>query len=218
MDIIYNNFINELKQCENSYKCKIETLELRIKKKEEDIEKHKQTHSNLESEISSLINKNIELQEDMENFNKVSLLKNIHSKYDKLKHKNDVLKKRVNFYKNKLVKNDLYSEDTIDLTSNSFDNETELEPNKDIIEIKSELNKVDVEKEVHVKEELVEDKEESDDFEEITVELMKIKRRFYYIEKTDEEIIVYKAIKIKKGDYEVGNKIGTLVNDKIVKI
>ena len=62
-----------------------------------------------------------------------------------------------------------------------------------------------------------EDSDETEDFEEITVELVKIKSRFYYTETANNEVVVYKAIKIKKGEYDVGDKIGVLVNNKIVK-
>ena len=62
-----------------------------------------------------------------------------------------------------------------------------------------------------------EGKNEDEDFEEIDVELIKIKKRFYYSELSGGETIIYKAIKIKKGEYELGDKIGFLKNNKLIK-
>ena len=70
---------------------------------------------------------------------------------------------------------------------------------------------------VEVGEDVAEGTEEVEEEEvEVEVELVKINRRYYYVEDSDTKI-VYKAIKIKKGEYDIGDKLGYLKDNKIIK-
>jgi len=234
MESIYNNFLTELTQLENSYKTKISETNNIIKNKDKELLTYKNNIDIMDNEIHQL-NKTIEdLKEEINNFNKVSLLRKLHIKYDKLNHKNTVLQKRINHYKNKLLKNNIHLDETIDLTNIPDDKDNEDKPKQKQKKV-SINNKTTLKTEIIVKKEKIKDtidlvkekknmvdsetegKNEDEDFEEIDVELIKIKKRFYYSELSGGETIIYKAIKIKKGEYELGDKIGFLKNNKLIK-
>lgn len=129
----------------------------------------------LEIKYKLLINENAELKEEAINLNKVSLLKNIHKKYDSLKNKYEVRGKRLDYYKNKVGSN-------ISVTELATD----------------ELEEKDAQCKLAQRNE------------EVNVELIKIKKKRYYIEDIAEDVRnVYAAIKVKKGDYDVGDLVGT---------
>jgi len=229
MENIYNNFLIELKKLENSYKASISNANNIIKNKDVELDTYKNQTNILDIEIVGLNDKITELMEELNNFNKVSLLRKLHVKYDKLNHKNTVLKKRVNYYKNKLLKNNIHLDETIDLTNDediaSVKSPTVKE--KAVIKKDAVVKKEQTVKEESVKKDAVIKKidipdvsvseSEEEDFEEISVELIKIKKRFYYSEISDEKTIIYKAIKLKKGEYDVGDRLGILVDNKLVK-
>ena len=73
---------------------------------------------------------------------------------------------------------------------------------------------------VELKENTITSSDEETDWEseeEVDVELIKIKKRYYYCEQSEDEKIIYKAIKIKKGDYDVGDRIGLMIDGKLIK-
>ena len=208
MDIIFNKFLQEVTDFEKEKLKDLDKYKEQIKERDSKLEKMDKKTISLQQNFDKLEKKNKDLQEELTNLNKVSLLKSMHVKYDKLKHRNGVLKQRVAFYKRKLLKNDVKMDDTIDLTSSEFDVISQKDPEKPKV---IDLSKIKVKKEPNQ-----EEVEISDD-EEINVELKKIKKRFYYIDSDGGEVVVYKAIKIKKGEYDVGDRIGILLDGKIVK-
>lgn len=268
MNTICNNFTEVILNTFKNEQEERRELGMKLKQKDVEIKNLLETIINLKTSNSDLINKSItlvtknkeleskhtEISEELTNFNKVSLLKNIHMKYDKMKNKNEVLKKRVNYYKKKAL-NQISKEDIIDLTSISSEQDDivniilsteEYKTNdsikkdvvikKETIDItnegegvkeekcnvsdgvdkleKNNEKEVDVGEEEDVGEEVEE--EEVGEEEEVEVELVKINRRYYYVEDSDTKI-VYKAIKIKKGEYDIGDKLGYLEDDKIIK-
>lgn len=235
MESIYNNFLIELKQLEKNYRDQISNSGNIIKNKDTEILTYKEKCNTLDIEIARLNEKITDLTEEANNFNKVSLLRKLHVKYDKVNHKNSVLKKRVNYYKNKLLKNNIHMDETIDLTKLLDEDTTD----KDIESVKSSAIKQTtvIKKEVVVKKEKITETQEEvkkiekktdlkdtpvseseeEDFEEVDVELIKIKKRFYYSEVNDNETVIYKATKIKKGEYDLGDRLGILVDNKLVK-
>ena len=211
MENIYNNFVSDLKQFENTYKNEISNKNNIIKDKNVELNSFKENNNILKLEITQLNDKLLELTEELKNFNKVSLLRKLHVKYDKINHKNTVLKQRVNYYKNKLLKNNIYLEETVDLTNkHDLEDKSSKLPKEDCSVVEITIKK---EKDL-----AIEVSDDPEDFEEIAVDLIKIKKRFYYSEHIDDgTIIIYKAIKIKKGDYDVGDRIGILLDNKLVK-
>ncbi len=212
MDIIVNQFLNKVGKYEAEQLKDLDKYKEIIREKDLKIENLNKKYETLQEKFDKLEKKNIDLQDELTNLNKVSLLKNLHVKYDKIKHRNKVLNQRVAFYKNKLLKNDIKMEDTIDLTSSQFDvisnKESEKSQTVDLTETKAEIR---------VKIEKTEDESELSEDEEVNVELKKIKKRFYYIDSDGDEAVVYKAIKIKKGEYDVGDRIGILISGNILK-
>ena len=115
MDTICNNFTEVVLNTFKAAQEERSELGTKLKQKDLEIQNLLDTITSLNISNSELINKtntlltknkeleskNTEISEELTNFNKVSLLKNIHIKYDKMKNKNEVLKKRVNYYKKK---------------------------------------------------------------------------------------------------------------------
>ena len=130
MNTICNNFTEVILNTFKNEQEERRELGMKLKQKDVEIKNLLETIINLKTSNSDLINKSItlvtknkeleskhtEISEELTNFNKVSLLKNIHMKYDKMKNKNEVLKKRVNYYKKKAL-SQISKEDIIDLTS-----------------------------------------------------------------------------------------------------
>lgn len=188
--------------------------EIKSKLNEKDviINKLNEIHDSKNLEIEKLKNQLVEsnrakqsLTDEITNLNKVSLLKSIHLKYDKVKNKNNILKKQLEHYKNKL-----------NTTCVSAHFNIPVETSVDLEEISSEAsNSSTIENNFTTSN--TEKTEDSESEEEVDVDLIKIKNRYYYQEEGDDEKIIYKAIKIKKGDYDVGDRIGILVNGFIKK-
>jgi len=177
-------------------------------------------YASLRNKISELERINGDLQEELVNLSKVSLLKKMHSKFDKLTHSNTVLKKRLKFYKLKCEKSHLAIAGEIKHTQ---DVEFSKKPTvSESVELEAPLVKnnfgIDGEKCLLAKTPHSNDGDsDSNEENEIVVELIKIKRRYYYSEDSDGTNNIYKAIKIKKGDYDVGDLVGTLVDGKLIK-
>ena len=179
-------------------------------------------YTSLSNKISELERINGDLQEELVNLSKVSLLKKMHSKFDKLTHSNTVLKKRLKFYKLKCEKSHLAIAgeikhtpaaefrkkptvaESVELEAPLVKNNFGIDDGKCLLATPPHSNDGDVDS-------------DSDGENEIVVELIKIKRRYYYSEDSDGTNNIYKAIKIKKGDYDVGDLVGTLVDGKLIK-
>tara|TARA_B110000208_G_scaffold189540_1_gene251304 strand:+ start:16833 stop:17600 length:768 start_codon:yes stop_codon:yes gene_type:complete len=180
------------------------------------------------SKLDSLEKNNIELKQELENFNNVSLLKKLHIKLDKLTNENSVLTQKINKLTNE---NSVLTQKikTTKKTTNEICQELLNEPLKKYIslEIKSDhipetlsndnqiipVDNVNTNETEDNNDEVSDNAEDSDD-EEVT--LKKINKRYYYITET-EPIKVYKALKISKGNYDIGKYMGIFVNDKIIK-
>ena len=266
MNNICNNFTEVVLKTFNDEVDKVNNLEKKIKQKDLEIKNLLGKITSLETTNLDLINKadtlsiknkdleskNAEISDEITNLNKVSLLKNMHLKYDKMKNKNEVLKKRINYYKKKAL-NQISKEDIVDLTSisseqddivniilsteeegkvdNSMKKDFVIKKEKTDIIKEEELDKEDLgninegeskkdkgkgDIEGDEEENEVENEVEEYDEDEVEVELVKINRRYYYVEDSDAKT-VYKAIKIKKGEYDIGDKLGYLKDNKIIK-
>ena len=75
----------------NKYKERERELILSKQDMDEQIKSLTKKFQELEIKYKLLVNENNELKEEAANLNKVSLLKNIHKKYDKLKNKHNIV-------------------------------------------------------------------------------------------------------------------------------
>ena len=166
------------------------------------------------SKLDSLEKNNIELKQELENFNNVSLLKKLHIKLDKLTNENSVLTQKIKTTKkttneicqellNEPLKKYISLEIKSDHIPETLSNDNQIIPVDNVNTNETEDNN----------DEVSDNAEDSDD-EEVT--LKKINKRYYYITET-EPIKVYKALKISKGNYDIGKYMGIFVNDKIIK-
>lgn len=198
MEVVLETFCNEIKS--------------KINEKDTIINKLNEIHDSKNLEIENLKNQLVEsngakqdLVDEITNLNKVSLLKSIHLKYDKVKNNNNILKKQLEHYKNKL-----------NATCVSAHFILPLETSSDLEEFSSEVSNFStIEKNLTTTN--IDRDEDSESDEEVDVELIKIKKRYYYCEDSGDEKIIYKSVKIKKGDYDVGDRIGILVDGILQK-
>ena len=222
MEAIYSDIRLKLEahdQQEADQRAKLINL---IAKKELNIHNLNEDYSKLNQKLAELEQSNADLREELLNLSNVSLLKKMHIKLDKLKHTNTVLKKRLKFYKVKCENHHTHSTHYLEksLSSSELNTELNTKTNENILNVDlDKASKSEKASQQHTIDgnESNDEEDEEDEEDEVVVELIKIKRRYYYSEHSGEVNNIYKAIKIKKGDYDLGDLVGTLVDGKLVK-
>jgi len=174
---------------DEKYNFETVSFEQRLKCKDEDIERLNAIILEKDKEIKRLTINEKKLTEDYEDFTKVSLLKTAHKKYDKVVKKNSVL----------LLINEKYKKEVENLKTKVYNKVGNIDKNITI--------KVEEIKDNHAPKLIEEQTEDTD--EEVELELLKIKRKYYYATPTNNDVReLYAALKIRKNEYDVGEYVG----------
>ena len=193
MSSVFDKVFKYFEQFLGDLNNKIEKLEKEVQQNNKQLEtienQHKLELENLNSKYSELENKHEELQQDYDNYKKVSLVKSLHEELDKARHEIELLKKKLD-------------RDQITLTIEDTSSEKEVKEDK-TLEEHSEKEKGLVEEE-EVEEEVEEEEEELDeDEEEVEFIEKKIRNKIYYVTDDDDKEIYEK---LKNG--EIGDLVG----------
>ena len=205
MDLVLENFCGEIMSNVNQKQEVIDKLHELSNSKDLEIK-------DLESTILKITDENDSLKKKLEELNSIKLVKT--SKKKSSTKKSSKKKKTTNSPKVELETNTIEEQEVVTAATPE---KVELETNT--TEEQEVVTAAPPEK-VELKENILSSSDEETDEEseeEVDVELIKIKKRYYYCEQTEDENIIYKAIKIKKGGYDVGDRIGLMVDGKLIK-